>query len=75
MSINHPRQERCLRLLAGLGQPAAKINTANRFDYDAATRIAKGEIPPPPPPGVVVFPICQFPRTSLWTRTFYRVPE
>mgnify|MGYP001252803658 FL=1 len=30
------RAERCQRLLEGLRQPASKINTAVRFDYDKA---------------------------------------
>mgnify|MGYP001225713205 CR=1 FL=1 len=38
------RQERCQRLLEGLGQPASKINTAARFDFDKA--IARGRHPP-----------------------------
>ena len=36
------RKARLHRLLGGLNLPPERINTANMFDYDKATLIAKG---------------------------------
>ena len=35
------RRERCERLLARLGQKPEKIDTAAKFDYEEASRIAR----------------------------------